>query len=78
MLKESIWLLKTRFFSGNKLTGSVPDSFINSGNKMYVSEMYHRFQLFQFRYSVQLLCFLVKIKLLMIDQPLIFIKWSSE
>ncbi|KAL9383708.1 hypothetical protein Peur_024031 [Populus x canadensis] len=30
------------FFSGNKLTGSVPDSFINSGDKMYVSEMYHQ------------------------------------
>jgi hypothetical protein len=42
MLKESIWLLKTRFLSGNKLKGSVPDSFINSGDKMYVSEMYHQ------------------------------------
>jgi len=61
MLKESIWLLKTRFLSGNKLTGSVPDSFLKTGKDMYVSEMYHWFQLFQFGYSVQLLRSLVKI-----------------
>ena len=61
MLKESIWLLKTRFLSGNKLKGSVPDSFLETDKNMYVSQMYHWFQFFQFGYSVQLLCSLVKI-----------------
>ncbi|KAG6755009.1 hypothetical protein POTOM_040822 [Populus tomentosa] len=49
---------KLMFLSGNKLNGSVPDSFLKTDKNMYVSQM---FQFFQFGYSVQLLCSLVKI-----------------